>query len=73
MRHSPVKGTHTERGCVLSDQLVEKSRQRIMPGGHMSKIREDIAASALPRDEGGNGVGDQLWEWCMEQIQPYKT
>ncbi len=72
MSHSPVKGAYTELYCGFSDDLADKSGQWIIPWGRVGPIREDLALSTLSKEEGGNGLGEEFWDWCQRQIREFE-
>ncbi|KAF2093886.1 NAD(P)-binding protein [Rhizodiscina lignyota] len=74
MSHDPIKGAYTELfGGFSADITLENSGCWVIPWGRFGPLRQDLADAAKSPSEGGTGIGAKLWEWCEEQIRPYKT
>ncbi|KAI5927099.1 hypothetical protein F4810DRAFT_707046 [Camillea tinctor] len=76
MMHDTVYGSYTELFAGLSsDVKPEDYKNLILPWGRVCPIdvawRQDIPKAMKPKDEGGLGYGQKLWEWCEEQWKPH--
>ena len=43
----------------------------VIPSGRFGTLRKDIEASGKAKSEGGNGRGEEFWEWSEKQVQRY--
>lgn len=72
--YSPIHGAYTELFAGLSPEVTtEQNGAFIFPWGRLGfKIREDLVLAQKPEKEGGTGYAEKFWDWCDEQVKPYK-
>jgi hypothetical protein len=44
-----------------------------IPWGRLAKIREDIDNGSRSVQEGGTGMAEKWYDWCLERVEPYMT
>ncbi|KAL8823586.1 MAG: hypothetical protein Q9191_005719 [Dirinaria sp. TL-2023a] len=72
--YTPIHGAYTELFAGLSPEVTtEQNGTFIFPWGRLGfKIREDLVLAQKPEKEGGTGYAEKFWDWCDEQVKPYK-
>jgi retinol dehydrogenase 12 len=43
----------------------------VLPWGRIGSIRSDLALGALPLSQGGTGMAEKWFEWCLEQVRSF--
>lgn len=43
----------------------------VIPWGRFAKIRSDLDEGSRSVSEGGTGVAEKWYDWCLEQVKPY--
>ncbi|KAI0538968.1 hypothetical protein GGR58DRAFT_466131 [Xylaria digitata] len=76
MLHETINGAYTELYAGLSPDVEPGDYVNcILPWGRVGAIdlawRQDIVKAMRPKDEGGLGYGQELWEWCEKQWKPH--
>lgn len=66
-------GALTELFAGLSPDITANNNGcYVVPWGKISENpREDIVLAMKPKDEGGNGVSAEFWEFCLEKTKDY--
>lgn len=70
-----IYGAYTELYCGLSSELTaeEHSGAYILPWGRVHPSpRQDMLDAMRPQSDGGTGRAAEFWDWCDEQISPFK-
>lgn len=44
-----------------------------IPWGRFAKIREDIDNGSRSVQEGGTGMAEKWYDWCLERVEPFMT
>ncbi|KAM0450625.1 hypothetical protein ACHAO4_006611 [Trichoderma viride] len=70
----PINGAYSELFCGLSPEVTaEKSGSYAIPWGRFAKIREDIDNGSRSVQEGGTGMAEKWYDWCLERVEPFMT
>lgn len=43
----------------------------VLPWGRIGKIRSDLELGTLPESEGGTGMAERWFDWCLDQVRPF--
>ncbi|KAI1851794.1 hypothetical protein JX265_013151 [Neoarthrinium moseri] len=66
-------GAYTELYAGISpDITLEMSGTWVIPFGRIYPIRKDLVDATKTEAEGGTGGASKFWEWCEEQVSPYR-
>ncbi|PNP46392.1 hypothetical protein TGAMA5MH_02428 [Trichoderma gamsii] len=70
----PINGAYSELFCGLSPEVTaQKSGSYAIPWGRLAKIREDIDNGSRSVQEGGTGMAEKWYDWCLERVEPFMT
>ncbi|RFU72679.1 hypothetical protein TARUN_9578 [Trichoderma arundinaceum] len=68
----PINGAYSELFCGLSPEVTaDKSGSYVIPWGRFAKIREDIDKGSRTVKEGGTGMAQKWYDWCLERVEPF--
>ncbi|KAL2217053.1 hypothetical protein M432DRAFT_620183 [Thermoascus aurantiacus ATCC 26904] len=70
----PAKyGAYSELYAGFSpDVKLEHNGGFIIPWGRHGTIPEHIAVGLKSTDEGGTGLSQQFWDWCVRETKSYQ-
>ncbi|KAK5993736.1 Short-chain dehydrogenase/reductase [Cladobotryum mycophilum] len=72
MLYPAINGAYTELFSGLSpDVTLEHSGTYVIPFGRLASIRADLKNGSLSVSEGGTGMAEKWYGWCLEQVKPY--
>ncbi|KAJ5682196.1 hypothetical protein N7462_005361 [Penicillium macrosclerotiorum] len=74
--HEVKLGAYTELYAGLSPELSQDANNAyVIPWGRVRAEetcpRKDIIYAMTPTEQGGQGYGTKLWEWCEQQWKPF--
>ena len=57
---------------LLSSKRTQLSNvEPVIPWGRFQALRSDLQLGSRLAAEGGSGMAEKWYDWCLEQVKPY--